>query len=96
MSLLSDADIDRRLAGMAGWTRRGDSIERTFECKNFDGSLAFVNEVGRLANEANHHPDITLSWNEVTLTLTSHDAGGLTGRDFDLAQRIDAIVSGPA
>ena len=59
---------------------------------DFNGSLHFVNAVGEAANKANHHPDIMIQWNRVTLTLSSHDAGGLTQRDFDLAKSIDALA----
>ncbi len=92
MSTLSESDIERRLAALPLWKRRGDEIVRVFNCANFDGSIHFVNAVAGLANAANHHPDITISWNEVALALTSHDAGGLTSRDFDLAAAIDAIA----
>jgi 4a-hydroxytetrahydrobiopterin dehydratase len=92
MSRYSEHDIQTALGRVPAWKREGDAIVRTFDCANFDGSIAFTNEVARLANAANHHPDIAIAWNDVTLTLSSHDAGGLTQRDFDLAQQIDAIA----
>jgi 4a-hydroxytetrahydrobiopterin dehydratase len=85
---LSDADIESRLRRLAGWERRGDEIRRTFAFADFAGSLAFVNRVGALAEAANHHPDIDVRYSKVTLVLTTHDAGGLTANDFDLAERI--------
>ena len=74
------------------WKRTGSLITRTWTCVDFPQALAFINRVGQLAEEANHHPDIHNSWATVTLTLTTHDAGGLTDRDFDLARKIDALV----
>ena len=89
--LLSAAEVERRLAELPGWTRDGDSLHRVFECGDFNGSLRFVNAVANVANELDHHPDVAFSWGTVTLTLSSHDAGGLTERDFALAARIDAL-----
>ncbi|HTV72357.1 MAG TPA: 4a-hydroxytetrahydrobiopterin dehydratase [Candidatus Acidoferrales bacterium] len=89
---LTHAEIAERLRSVPGWHHVGNAIERVFDQGDFNGSLHFVNAVGEVANRANHHPDITIQWNRVTLTLTSHDAGGLTGRDFDLAKTIDALA----
>lgn len=88
--LLPEADIQARLAEVPGWTRQGDAIARSWEFEDFPAALAFINRVGALAEEANHHPDIANSWNKVTLSLTTHDKGGLTDLDFELAKRIDA------
>jgi len=85
---LDEAEIARRLAGLAGWERRGDEIRRTFEFADFKAALAFVNRVGELAEAMNHHPDIDVRYSRVTLALTTHDAGGLSARDFELADRI--------
>lgn len=90
MTLSPDA-IAKHLATLTGWQQRGNAIEKNFDCKNFDGSIAFVNRVATVANERDHHPDINVSWNDVTLTLSSHDVGGLTERDFGLAEAIDRI-----
>ena len=87
---LSDDEIDRRLRGLAGWERHGDEIRRTFAFADFAGSLAFVNHVGALAEAMDHHPDIDVRYAKVTLTLTTHDASGLTERDFALAEAIGA------
>ena len=91
MKELSHETIAASLARLSGWHHRGNAIEKVFDCKNFDGSIAFVNAVAKVANARDHHPDITVSWNDVTLTLSSHDVGGLTERDFGLAEAIDAI-----
>jgi 4a-hydroxytetrahydrobiopterin dehydratase len=80
-----------RLTEVPLWRHRGNAIERIFDCGDFDGSIRFVNAVAAAANAANHHPDLTVAWNLVTLTLASHDAGGLTDRDFDLARVLDAL-----
>jgi len=74
------------------WRRDGDAIVREWKCRDFADALAFVNEVGRLAEEADHHPDILLhGWNKVRLTLSTHSEGGLTDRGFELAGRIDEL-----
>jgi 4a-hydroxytetrahydrobiopterin dehydratase len=83
--------VVERLREVPDWTLGGQSIIRTFRCGDFDGAMRFANDVAGAANAANHHPDIAISWDRVTLTLWSHDAGGLTDRDFDLARTIDAI-----
>jgi 4a-hydroxytetrahydrobiopterin dehydratase len=83
--------IARELAALPGWALDGDEIVRTFDRGNFNGSIAFVNAIAAAANAADHHPDIAISWNEVTLRLSSHDAKGLTSRDFALARTIDGL-----
>lgn len=88
---LSETEIAARLPEVPRWTREGASITRTWTFDDFPPALAFINRVGELAESANHHPDIFNSWATVRLSLTTHDAGGLTDRDFDLAKRIDAL-----
>ena len=73
------------------WERHGDELVKTVRRADFAGALAFVNEVGALAEAANHHPDVDIRWDIVTLRLTTHSAGGLTGRDLDLAGAIDRL-----
>ena len=90
MTPLSESEIERRLSGVPGWQRRGSEITRTFTFADFTGSLAFVNRVAGLAEAMNHHPDIDIRYSKVTLTLTTHDASGLTARDFTLAEQIGA------
>lgn len=89
---LSDDAIAAKLAALPGWKREGGEIVRTFDRGNFNGSIAFVNAIAAAANAADHHPDIAISWNDVTIRLSSHDAHGLTDRDFALAQTIDALA----
>jgi len=89
--LLTEAEIAARLAEVPGWTRIGNAIARSWEFEDFAEALAFINKVGALAEGMNHHPDLVNSWNKVTLTLTTHDRGGLTELDFELANKIDAL-----
>jgi 4a-hydroxytetrahydrobiopterin dehydratase len=91
MAVHGEDEIARRLGSLPGWRHRGNAIEKVFDRGDFDGSIRFVNEVARLANGQDHHPDITVSWNRVTLTLSSHDAGGVTDRDFRLAEAVEAL-----
>jgi 4a-hydroxytetrahydrobiopterin dehydratase len=90
MSRLNDAQIAQALRQTPGWERAGPEITRTYRFKDFREALAFVNRVGALAERAGHHPDIDIRYSAVTLALTSHDAGGLSGKDFELARAIDA------
>jgi 4a-hydroxytetrahydrobiopterin dehydratase len=87
---LNDAAVSAGLAGL-DWTREGDAIVKTVVRKDFVDALSWVNRVGELAESRNHHPDIAISWNKVTLTLSTHSAGGLTQLDLDLAAAIDAL-----
>ena len=91
--VLSDEAVDAAL-GERGldWRREGDQLVKTLRRDRFVGALAFVNEVGRLAEEADHHPDIDIRWDTVTLRLSTHAAGGLTEHDLALAAQIDAIA----
>lgn len=91
MSLLSDAEIDERLASMRGWERDGGSIRRTFECGDFVGSTNFVAAMVEPAEDMGHHPDLEISWDTVTVTLSTHSEGGLTEADFELAGKIDDL-----
>jgi len=87
--LLSDIEIQRDLGSLQGWSRKGDVLTRTYQFRNFAQSLEFVNRVAELAESANHHPDIDIRYSKVTLTLSTHDAGGITANDVNLARMID-------
>jgi len=87
---VDDAAAAAGLAGLPGWARAGRAIARTYRFEDFRGALAFVNRVAALAERQQHHPDIDIRYNEVTLSVWTHDAGGLTERDFRLAAAIDA------
>jgi 4a-hydroxytetrahydrobiopterin dehydratase len=91
MELLTDSEIADRLSGLPGWERAGSAITTTVTRADFRGAMAYVNAVADLAEEAGHHPDISISWNKVTLTLSTHSAGGLTDRDFALAEQISGL-----
>jgi len=85
---LADDVIASELARPPGWTRDGTAIQRVWRFADFKAAMIFVNGVAALAEKAGHHPDVAIHYNEVTLRLWSHDAGGLTRHDFDLARRI--------
>jgi len=87
--LLSDIEIQRDLGSLQGWARKGDVLTRTYQFRNFTQSMEFVNRVAELAESANHHPDIDIRYSKVTLTLSTHDAGGITANDVNLARMID-------
>lgn len=91
MALLSNAEIEERLAGLAGWERKGEAIEKGFRREDFVGSVRFVDRLVEPAEEMNHHPDLAISWDTVTVTISTHSEGGLTANDFELAGRIDAL-----
>ena len=76
---------------MPQWQRDGEIISRTYEFKDFAAAMKFVNQVADLAEQAHHHPDMDIRWNRVALALTTHDAGGLTEKDFALAKQCDAL-----
>ena len=90
-ALLSEDEVAARLREVPGWSRAGKAIERTWTFRDFSEALAFINQVGALAEAMNHHPDIANSWATVRLTLTTHDKGGLTHLDFDLANKINGL-----
>lgn len=91
MQLLTDDEITAGLSSLPKWERAGDSITCTVELADFRGSMLYVGAVAFLAEEANHHPDILIQWNRVTLTLSTHSAGGITAADIALAGRISAL-----
>jgi 4a-hydroxytetrahydrobiopterin dehydratase len=91
MPKLSPSQIKSALASVKLWKKKGATIVRTYQFKDFPAAIKFVNAVGRLAEKAWHHPDIDIRWNKVTLTLTTHDAGGLTKKDFALAKKFDRL-----
>ena len=88
--LLSNEAVAQGLQTL-DWERDGDEIVKTVTKKDFAGALGYVNRVGDLAEQKNHHPDIAISWNKVTLRLTTHSEGGLTQLDLDLARAVDGL-----
>jgi 4a-hydroxytetrahydrobiopterin dehydratase len=91
MDLLTEEQIAERLAGLSGWEREDDSIVRVAKLADFKAAMLYVGAIAYLAEAANHHPDINIAWNKVTLTLSTHSAGGLTSNDFALAEQINAL-----
>jgi len=87
---LSDVEIAARLESVPGWQREGDWLRRAYKFDTFPAAIAFVNRVAEVAEALDHHPDITIEYTKVTLRVSTHDAGGLTANDFELATRIDA------
>jgi len=92
MAKLTPDQINERLAIVPEWKENDAMISRTYKFKDFLAALEFVNRVAPLAEQANHHPDIDIRWNKVTLALTTHSEGALTEKDFDLAQKCDRLV----
>jgi 4a-hydroxytetrahydrobiopterin dehydratase len=95
MGLLTSDEITQALSGMPGWERQGDAIVRQFSLEGgFMGSVGFVNRLADAAETADHHPDIAISWSKVTVTLSSHSAGGITEKDIALAREADRLATG--
>lgn len=92
VSPLTESEIQQQLVRLPGWTRQNQQLQRTFILKNFVEAIAFVNQLVEPSEKLEHHPDILILYNRVTITLSTHDAGGLTQKDFDLAQMISQIA----
>jgi 4a-hydroxytetrahydrobiopterin dehydratase len=91
--LLTDEEIERQLADLAGWRREGNEIRATFEAPDFPTAIRVVDEVALEAEEMDHHPDIDIRWRTLTFRCVTHSASGVTNRDIKLAQRIDRLVA---
>ena len=91
MAVLTDAEIQQAIASLPGWQRQGKAIQRVFEFPDFKAAMQFVNKIADAAEQANHHPDIDIRYNKVTMALVSHDAGGVTQRDVKMARRINEV-----
>lgn len=92
MARLTPTQIKSELVSTTKWTKKGNAIQRLFEHKDFAAAMKFVNSVARAAEKADHHPDIDIRWNKVTMSLSTHSAGGLTQSDFDMARKIDRLA----
>lgn len=88
---LSPDEVSRRAASLPGWSVENERLSRAFTFPDFQTALAFVNRAGAVAEELGHHPDIQLGWGRAAFEIWTHDAGGLTEHDFELARRIDAL-----
>jgi 4a-hydroxytetrahydrobiopterin dehydratase len=93
MTSFTDAQIDDALDGLPGWSRQGEAIVRSFEFADFDAAIAFINRAAGPINEMDHHPEWTNVYNRVDVRLTSHDAGGVTDRDVQLARVLDRVAA---
>ena len=93
-TVLSPPEVDLALEKLPGWKRRDNAIERILQFADFVAAMKFVNQVADAAEAANHHPDILINYNRVTLTLWSHDSGGVTQRDLKMADKISQIAGG--
>ena len=91
LTRLTQSQISQQMKKLPDWTIEGGQLRRTYEFKNFIEAIAFVNRLVEPAEKAGHHPDIAISYNRVAISLTTHDAGGLTQQDFDLAQTISQL-----
>jgi 4a-hydroxytetrahydrobiopterin dehydratase len=92
MQRFSEEEAASRLGDLPGWQIEAGELTRTFTFKDFIAALAFVNRVGDQAEQAGHHPDIDIRYNRVRLGLVTHDAGGLTAKDFELAAAADKLA----
>ncbi len=92
MAPLNDSEIEARLAEHPGWERSGSAIRKQFKRSDFVGSVNFVQSLVEPAEAMNHHPDLEISWDTVTVSLSTHSDGGVTAADFELATKIDALA----
>jgi 4a-hydroxytetrahydrobiopterin dehydratase len=90
---LDDDQISTRLTALSGWERQGDEIVKTFELPTFPEAIAFVGRIAERAEAADHHPDLDIRYRKVRVALSTHDAGGLTDLDFDLATEIEGCLA---
>jgi 4a-hydroxytetrahydrobiopterin dehydratase len=93
MAALTAKQVSLHLKAVPNWSNRAQTILRTFKCGGFLESIAFVSRIARKAQRINHHPDIDIRFNKVTLKLTTHDEGGITEKDFSLARQCDEVFS---
>lgn len=91
--LLEDEEIEQRLDELGDWEREGDEIQKVFEFDDFTAAMSFVNDVAKMADRYDHHPDIDIRWNKVKLVLSTHSEGGITTLDFDLANDIEQSLA---
>lgn len=92
MAVLAESELKQQVEDLDGWAVRGGALEKSYDRGDFDGSIAFVNTIARAANEADHHPDISVSWDTVTLRWVNHSAGGITEKDIAMARRSDELA----
>jgi 4a-hydroxytetrahydrobiopterin dehydratase len=93
MAVLTETEIEQALTSLSGWQKKGEAIQRVFRFPDFKAAMKFVNKVADAAEQANHHPDIDIRYNTITLALVSHDSGGVTQRDVRMAETINKIAA---
>ena len=92
MTLLNSNEIKQNLSSLSGWVQEGNQITQQFQFKDFAEALSFVNKVGAESEKMDHHPDIFIhSWNKVKITISTHSEGGITKKDFQLAEKIEGL-----
>jgi 4a-hydroxytetrahydrobiopterin dehydratase len=91
--LLDEEEIEQRIDELGDWEREGDTIEKTFEFDDFSRAIQFVNDVAKMADRWDHHPDMDIRYSKVRLSLSTHSEGGLTARDFDMAGEIEQTIA---
>lgn len=92
MAALSKNEIQEKLRDMRGWSHVGKSIQKRYTLKSFVPAIGLVNKIAEVAEKAGHHPDITINYNVVSIALSTHSEGGVTQKDFDLAQQIEKLA----
>jgi 4a-hydroxytetrahydrobiopterin dehydratase len=92
MPSLSDIEVQRGLGALPGWTRRGSAIVKTYHFATFPAGIAFLAQVAEIAERLQHHPDVDIRYTRLQFALSTHDAGGITVKDFELAAAIEALV----
>lgn len=92
MTPLSDIEIQRGLGSLPGWSRKGDTLQKSYHFATFPDGIAFIGKVATIAESMAHHPDIDIRYTKVSFVLSTHDAGGITTKDFDLAKAIEGLV----
>ena len=92
MPVLSDIEIQRELGALQGWTRKGNEITKTFTFEGFPAALTFAQSLVPIAEGMNHHPDLDIRYNRVTVRLSTHDKGGITEKDFAQARQIETVA----
>lgn len=94
MRILSDIEIQRQLGALPGWARKGDTITKTYQFSAFPTGIDFLRKVADVAEEQQHHPDVDVRYTKLTFQLSTHDAGGITDKDFTLATSIEGLFEG--
>jgi 4a-hydroxytetrahydrobiopterin dehydratase len=91
MTVLEGSELEAEVGKLPGWEVRSGALEKSFDCGDFSGSMAFANRIADAANAADHHPDVSISWNTVTLRWVNHSAGGITPTDIEMARKSDDL-----